>query len=50
MKKIMKSILTLIIAVVGVFALGVKAEAPSSLKITGKTLINPIGSMHFYKK
>lgn len=50
MKKIFKTILTLIIAIVGVCAIGVKAQAPDSLKVTGKSQVNPIGSMHFYNK
>ena len=50
MKKLFNTILTLIIAVVGVCAIGVKAQAPDSLKMTGKSQVNPIGSMHFYNK
>lgn len=50
MKKLFKTILTLIIAVVGVCTIGVKAQAPDSLKVTGKIQVNPIGSMHFYNK
>ena len=51
MKKIVKSILVLLIAVFGVLTLGVKAAVPSSLQITGKEGIQPSGTgMFFYKK
>lgn len=51
MKKIFKSILMLLIAIVGVLTLGVKAEAPNTLTINGKTGLQPSGTgMYFYKK
>ena len=51
MKKVFKSILMLLIAVFGVLTLGVKAEAPNTLTVTGKSEVYPSGTrMFFYKK
>ena len=50
MKKIMKKLLMLVIAIISVFTLGVKADAPDTATMASKTKINPIGTMQFFVK
>ena len=50
MKKTMKRILLLLIAIISVFTLGVKASAPDTATMASKKKINPIGTMQFFVK